>query len=189
MLIEKYLPAFDVREYRELCVRAEPERAYAVLRDLRLNRSAMVRALFAIRTLPERLRNRHRHTAGSAGSHPFLEEALQAGWALLEEIPTQELVMGAITQPWVAIVHFRGMAGAEFVTFSEPGFAKIAWSIAARPAGPGRTVLSTETRVAATDAVSRRRFRRYWLIFSPGIKLIRRIALNLAAQELRTFPA
>jgi hypothetical protein len=92
MLIEKYLPAFDVREYRELCVRAEPERAYAVLRDLRLNRSAMVRALFAIRTLPERLRNRHRHTEGPAGSQPFLQKALQAGWALLEEIPTQELV-------------------------------------------------------------------------------------------------
>jgi hypothetical protein len=32
--------------------------------------------------------------------------------------------------------------------------------------------------------VSRRRFRRYWFAFSPGIRLIRHAALNLAKRRL-----
>ena len=55
MLIEKYLPTFDVRDYHELAVQGEPERAYAALRSVDFNRSRLVRALFAVRTLPSRL--------------------------------------------------------------------------------------------------------------------------------------
>jgi len=33
--------------------------------------------------------------------------------------------------------------------------------------------------VMATDPAARRKFRRYWSIFSPGIVLIRRVALRL----------
>ena len=48
----------------------------------------------------------------------------------------------------------------------------------------GSCVLSTETRVLTTDAASRRKFRRYWFVFSPGIRLIRHAALNLAKRDL-----
>jgi hypothetical protein len=40
------------------------------------------------------------------------------------------------------------------------------------------TVLSTETRVLATDAAARRRFRRYWLAIRPFSGLIRRVWLR-----------
>ena len=33
--------------------------------------------------------------------------------------------------------------------------------------------------------VSRRRFRLYWLVFSPGIKLVRRLILSLLWRDLR----
>jgi len=45
-------------------------------------------------------------------------------------------------------------------------------------------VLSTETRVLATDPLSRRKFRRYWLVVGTGIKLIRRISLRMARKEI-----
>src|SRR5437867_236120 len=131
MLIDKYLPTFDVRDYRELCVKSEPEQAYAALRSVNLNRSLTVRALLAIRTLPERLGGQHRHSSDSASSKSFLQSIVQVGWVVLEEIPAQELVAGAITQPWAAVVRFQGVSGEALVAFSEPGFAKIAWNIAA----------------------------------------------------------
>jgi hypothetical protein len=46
------------------------------------------------------------------------------------------------------------------------------------------TRLATETRVATTDPVSRKRFRRYWRVVSPGIRLIRRISLRMVRHVL-----
>lgn len=73
--------------------------------------------------------------------------------------------------------------------FREPGYTTIAWNIAVRSAGPGRAVLSTETRVAATDPRARRKFRVYWFFLSPAIRLIRRIALRRVRRELERVPA
>lgn len=181
-LIDAYLPVFEVRERHEARVRAEPARAYAALRDLDLNRSPVVRALFALRTLPERLQSRGPRLVRAETT--FLQTTLSAGWKILEEIPNEELVAGAVTRPWEPVVHFRGMSGDAFRAFSEPGFAKIAWSIAARSAGEGLSLVTTETRVATTDPRSRRRFRRYWLFFGPFIGLIRILALRLLRREL-----
>jgi hypothetical protein len=88
-------------------------------------------------------------------------------------------VMGAVTRPWEADVRFRSLAPDAFAAFAEPGQVKIAWSLEADPdpQRPGQTLLRTETRARATDPTSRRRFRRYWHLFSPGILLIRRVLL------------
>ncbi len=42
----------------------------------------------------------------------------------------------------------------------------------------GRTRISTETRVRATDAAARRRFRFYWLAIGPGSAATRRALLR-----------
>jgi hypothetical protein len=180
--IEKYVPAFDVADYREAPVAAEPGAAWQALRAFDLRRSRIVRALFAVRTIPERWR------AGAATAPrpgPFVDEALRLGWFLLEERPGEEIVLGAVTKPWEPVVRFRGMPGQQFLAFSEPGFAKIVWNLAVRPGRKAGSVLSTETRVSTTDADSRRRFRRYWRIFGPGIRLIRRIVLRRIQRDLR----
>ena len=180
-LIEKYLPLFDVRDYRETRVPADCAVAYAALRSVDLNRSPIVRLLFAIRTLPSRFRNPRPQSNPSTS---FLEEALALGWRVLEEDPGRELIVGAVTQPWAPVVRLRGLSAHEFLEFSEPGLTKIAWSLVARPVEPGVTKLATETRVAATDPVSRKRFRRYWFLLSPGIRLIRIVSLSLIKRGL-----
>lgn len=70
---------------------------------------------------------------------------LAIGWTILEEEPGREMVVGAVTQPWEPVVRFRGLPGPEFLEFAEPGFTKIAWSIAARQAEAGVAELATET--------------------------------------------
>jgi hypothetical protein len=181
-LLDRYLPAYDVREYHEARVRAEPGDAYAAFRSLDLERSRIVRLLFAIRTLPSRFRRRE--VPPDTPSASFLDAALAVGWRVLEEVPGREIVVGAVTQPWAPVVRFRGLSGPEFIEFAEPGFTKIAWSITTTPDGSGATRIATETRVEATDSVSRKRFRRYWRVVSPGIRLIRRISLRMIQREL-----
>jgi hypothetical protein len=183
MLIDKYLPTAEFHDYHEARVRAEPERAYAALRDLDLMKSPMIRTLFALRTIPSRSRA---SALSQATTKPasFVQMSLDAGMVIFEEIPGQELVAGCVTKPWRPVVKFLGLPPPEFIAFREPGFTKIAWNIAVAPAGPGYSLVSTETRIAPTDAGARRRFRLYWLVFSPGIRLIRRIALRLLRLEL-----
>ncbi len=184
MLIDKYMASFDVRDYREVQVVTVPAQTYATFRSLDLTRSRLVRTLFAIRTIPARLRDRSQQSSAAAGPQPFLKTALAIGWAQLEEVPHQELVVGAVTQPWAPVVRFQGLSARDFLAFAEPGFVKIAWNIAVRPDGRGGSVASTETRVASTDPISRRRFRRYWFVFGPGIRLIHRAAVKMLRKEL-----
>ena len=48
----------------------------------------------------------------------------------------------------------------------------------AEPAPGGGTLLTTETRIQATDDQARRSFRRYWRVIYPGSAAIRRAWLR-----------
>src|SRR6185503_8736028 len=103
----------------------------------------------------------------------FLAHMKSLGWGVLSEIPGQEVVMGAVTRPWEANVVFRAIPADDFRQFREPGYAKIAWTLRADPAGLNWSRARTETRVLTTDSHSRAKFRRYWALLSPGIIVIR----------------
>jgi hypothetical protein len=90
------------------------------------------------------------------------------GWGVLAEEPGREIVVGAITQPWLANVVFRALPPERFREFREPGYVKIVWTLRADPAGGSQSIFRTETRVATTDAMARKRFRWYWARFSPA---------------------
>jgi hypothetical protein len=184
VLIDTYLPKYDERSYHEARVAADRATAFAALRALDLEQSLIVRTLFAIRSFPSRFRGHERAVNSPRVARPFVDSMVDIGWVILEEAPGQEIVAGTVTQPWEATVRFRGLSPSEFVAFEEPGFTKIVWNLAARESDGG-AMISTETRVLATSPGARRRFRRYWLLVRPGVKLIRRIALGKVRRELR----
>ncbi len=177
-LLDGFLPAYEIREQHEIEVAAPVEVTYAIARQLDLQRSGLIHAIFTGREL-------------LMGSEPtererqpdFLSEVLALGWRVLAEEPGRELVLGAVTQPWEADVQFRGLAPEEFAAFNDPGYAKIVWTLAVEPTGQNSSIFRTETRVATTDPESRRRFRRYWSMVSPGVLLIRRETLRLVRRE------
>jgi hypothetical protein len=84
------------------------------------------------------------------------------------------------------VVHFppdvsraRPRTADEFLALRDrAGFALAAMNFAIRPGSAGTSVVSTETRVYATDAAARRRFAVYWRIIYPGSALIRRMWLR-----------
>ena len=103
----------------------------------------------------------------------IVAETMALGWGILVERPQRELVMGAVTQPWVADVKFRAMPPAQFATFAGPDLVKIAWTLEVEPINAELTRFRTQTRVLATDDGARKKFRRYWRLTGAGIVLIR----------------
>ena len=177
-LLDQFMPNPEVAERHEIEVSAPAELTMAAAREMDLYRSPLVRAVFAARTLPSRLRG-----APPRKPIPLLAETLALGWQVLAEVPERAVVVGAVTQPWRPEVEFRGLDPDAFAAFGEPGYAKIAWTLEADPVGATTSRFRTETRVSTTDARARARFRRYWAVVSPGILLIRRESLKLVKAE------
>jgi hypothetical protein len=176
-LLDGFMPDPEVSEVHETRVAAPADVAYRVAAELDFQSSPLVKAIFRGREL----------IMGSAPTprepQSFLSEVRSLGWRVLTEEPGRFVVMGAVTQPWQADVVFRGLSPEEFLAFSEPGYAKIAWTLEVEPAGAMASIVRTETRVKTTDAESRRRFRRYWAFLSPGILLLRREMLRMIRGE------
>jgi hypothetical protein len=185
-LLDRFMPSFDVREHHEATVRAPAAVTYAAARELDLRRSRLIQGIFRARQLAMGGRTAAASTRGS-----FLDEVQALGWRVLAEVPGRELVMGAVTQPWLADVVFRGVSPEDFAAFDEPNYVKIAWTIGVTPREDGTSLFRTETRALATDSTARARFRPYWTLVSPGIVLIRRQMLRLvrrAAEHRRRSP-
>ena len=172
-LIDPFLPDADERTVHEIRIRAAPEQVLAAAESFDLESLGLVRALFCIRGWLLGARPRPPHVARG-----LVEQMTSIGWGTLAVEPGRQRVMGAVTQPWEPDVRFTAVAPDAFSAFSEPGQVKIVWSLEAEPDPRSSTTLfRTETRAEATDETSRRRFRRYWRLFSPGIVLIRRVLL------------
>lgn len=170
--IDAWMGTFDVSEYHERRVDAPPDRVYAAVRSVDLTASAAVRMLFTVRGLVRPGRSRA-YT---------LDGFLSAGFTLLEEVPGREIVLGLTGRFWRPAGGLVRLTPEGFAAFSEPGWAQVAWNFHVLPAGNG-CLLSTETRIRATDEASRRAFRRYWHVIGPFSGLVRRRALRLMAAE------
>lgn len=184
-VLNEFMPTFEVRDRHEIRVAAPADVTYAAACEMDLDHSGVVRAIFRGRELLMRAKADERDKPQS-----FLSEVLSLGWGVLAEVPGREIVIGAVTRPWEANVSFRSIPPEDFATFKEPSYVKIVWNLSVEPLGPAESMFRTETRVATTDAYARKRFRRYWAVFSPGIRLIRRESLGIvkADAEQRVHP-
>jgi hypothetical protein len=164
-LLDRFLPAWDVRETHGIRVHAPAERILDAVRQVTPADAPLLRALFALRGLP------------AGAREPIWEQMLgRAGFAQLAEEPGRELVAGAIGRPWNLLERLR--RDADFEAFDDPGYAKMALGFHAVD-----DVLTTETRVLLTDDEARRWFARYWRVVGPLSSLTRRSWLA-AAKEL-----
>jgi hypothetical protein len=177
-LLDQFIPLYEVVERHHVGVAAPAEIALAAARDMDLSQSVLIRGIFKGREL---FLGGHADTVRSP--RPLLAWARELGCAVLAEIPDREIVLGAVTRPWVANPVFRPLPSQEFASFREPGYAKIAWTLRADPISATESVARTETRVATTDQTARKAFRRYWSLVSPGVEVIRWISLQLVKKK------
>lgn len=178
MLIDQFMPAFDVAERHGIEIRAPAERAYAGIRSVDLTRSFVIRSLFALRGFPAVYAGRG---AGRRGL--TLDDFLRSGFVVLAEEPGVEIVLGVIGRFWRPTGGLVRFAPDEFTAFKQPGYAKAVWNFRVHPAGEGRVQVDKQTRVQATDEKSLKSFKRYWRVIGPCSGVIRSHMLRLVKAE------
>jgi hypothetical protein len=177
-LIERFMPKSYVAESHEVLIRAPADTVFDAAANVDLESIPIVHVIFWAR---EKLF--HVESSGSRFRKGLVAETIALGWGVLAYRPGRELVMGAVTQPWVGNVKFRAIPSEEFARFSEPDLVKIVWTLECKPVDAGTTRFRTQTRVMPTDDAARRKFRRYWLVFGIGIVLIRHLANRAIRRE------
>jgi hypothetical protein len=171
-----------------LAVAAPAEVTFAAACEMDASKSRITRAIFKGRELALRWsvgnRSRKEKAVGrDAVAKELLESMKAIGWGVLAEIPGHEIVLGAVTRPWVPNPVFEAIRPEHFAGFKEPGYVKIAWMIRTDAVCATKCIARTETRATATEAVAPSKFRRYWSLFAPGIVLIRQILLGGVKRE------
>ena len=177
-LLDRFMPVYDVAERHHIHVAASAEITFTAACEQDLMALPVVRVIFRAREVL--LGAEPDSTTRSSG---WLALMKSIGWGVLAEVPDREVVMGAVTQPWKANVVFRPLPPNEFVSFNEPDYVKIVWTLRADVIDPSASIFRTETRADATDATARATFRRYWSFLSPGTILIRWASLRPLKRE------
>lgn len=173
MLIDEWMPAWDAAERHETRIRAPNERVWRAMRTLDLAASPVVKALFALRSIPALFSRQRRDRAlGST-----LETLQRNGFVLLDERPGEELLLGLVGRFWRPSGGVLRLTADEVRAFDRPGYAVATWNFTLADDGDA-VRLATETRVRCTDDASRRSFRRYWAIVGPFSALTRREMLR-----------
>lgn len=164
VLLDRYMPEYDVYERHTVTVKARPEAVIRAARGLRPRDVPLTVMLMTVRSLPALARRRELLLSFK---EPVIDQFLQAGFVLLADEP-DELVIGSVGRFWSADGDLKRVARGEFADFREPGYAKAAMNFRAEDGA-----LSTETRIQATDEDARRFFGRYWRAIKLGSGAIR----------------
>lgn len=176
-LIDDFLPEFDFHEVHRRQVAGTAAAALAAAKAAGPEEMPFVRTLFALRSLAAS--GRGRGLPRSKG-RPLAEQMVEFGFVVLAE-SEREIVLGFVGQPWKlsggSMPRLR--SAEDWRAFAEPGYVKAAMNFLSSDG-----LLETETRIRATDAVSRLRFARYWRVIRPGSGLIRRSWLRAAGRRL-----
>jgi hypothetical protein len=166
-VLDEFLPAYDFSEVHSLATDAPPGAVMDAIHALTPLEVPALVGLMAIRSLPAILRRRPPAVRGT-----LLDGFRKAGFVPLREAP-DEVVFGGVGRFWKPTGDLRRIEAAAFAGFADPGCAKAVFNLRVDRAGE-RTLVTTETRIAATDEQARRRFACYWRLIRPGSALIRR---------------
>ena len=183
MRLDDWMPISTtlVRERHSLRVAAAPSTVYKCLWTADFG-GPIASALLGVRALPSVLSRWFSPTERSearAATHSALtlRRFLAAGFAQLDAVPDDELVLGLTGRFWTPT---GGLITTESSSFREgppKGYAQAAWNFRIIADGAGGSELLTETRVrVAEDA--RRSFLAYWTIVRPFSGLLRRLMLR-----------
>ena len=181
MLIDEFLPDYDVVEHHAIDVDGPVDQAYRAVKELDLARSPIVLALLFARGLP------HLFTGAVKPKRQLrLDDIVESGFVVLDEEPDREIVLGIVGKFWQLSSGVHRIEPDEFTGFNTPGFAKGAWNFLVCGRDGGGSTVVTETRVASTDDEARRKFGWYWRLIGPFSALIRRMVLGQIKRDAET---
>jgi hypothetical protein len=159
------------------------DETWALVRHADLAGATVPRALFAIRSVPRRLRGR-RAEPFTVRIDDLRSTEERPGFGVLIDDPPRAVAVGAIGKVWQPDIPFVHVPDADrFAAFAEPGYVRVAWSITLTPLDEQTTRVAFEVRVDATDHESWTRFRRYFRLIGPASRFIRHHLLGGLARR------
>jgi len=166
--LDSFVPAYQFYEAHSILIQAPPAAVYAAVKSLTAPEIHWYQVLTWLRSphlgrAPESVLN-------PPPDRPILEVFMNSRFMLLADDPGREVVFGTIRG---RCLHLANPQPEDFVRPDRPRCVKIAANFRLRPAMGGATLLTTETRVYATDATVARRFAAYWRVIYPGSSWIR----------------
>ena len=184
MLLDEILPKYDFTEVHSLRIKATPETAYRVMKEMTMSdMSWIVAFLMNLRELPEKLIGRK---AVSIKNKPLFDENSRNGFVKLAEKESSEYVFGMIVPGDIGRVWkktsgvIKNPSNAEdFFAYKNPDFLWVVANMLVEETGaPGWVNVRTESRTMALSPRARKRFAPYWRIIRPFSGLIRRLMLR-----------
>jgi hypothetical protein len=171
--LDAFAPVWQFHEVHALRIEAPPARVFDAIKRVRADEIFLFRTLTWIRRggrrLPQNILN-----AGT--EQPIIDVATHSTFTLLADEAPREIVMGTV------VIAPTGTSRADtrrvFDGPVPPGFAVGTMNFLVTPDGPNASRVSTETRVFANGASTRRRFAVYWRVIYPGSAIIRRMWLR-----------
>jgi hypothetical protein len=172
--LDEFAPVWQFREFHTIEVAAPRARVFDAIKRVRADEIFLFRTLIWIRRggqpPPQNIQDAVRE------HDSLIDVATNSTFVLLADDAPRELVVGTIVG---APPGTRGPLTLEF--FQKPpaeGFTVATMNFVVTENGPGRSLVSTETRVFANGPAARRRFAAYWRVIYPGSALIRRMWLR-----------
>jgi hypothetical protein len=180
-LLDSFMPTYDTGEYHETRVGSSPARAYDVMRTMNVAKSPIVLALVMIRGIPHFLTGK-----ASPSRELTIDNLIDLGFVELAEESGVELVLGVVGRFWRLDSGLHPISAAEFVSFDEPGYAKAVLNFKVLDQPGSSVIISTETRIVATDDKARQKFSRYWRLIGPFSGFIRTRFLAAVKRDAET---
>jgi len=169
--LDEYMPAYQFSEVHRIRVNASPARVYRAIKEVTADDIRFFRVLTAIRRFgrrgPESILNAPERL-------PILDVATRTTFVTLADDPAREIVVGTVVMAPPNTLAGPPRTPEAYRAVTGPGFALATMNFLIVPNDSESTILSTETRVHATDGAAQRRFARYWRLIYPGSALIRR---------------
>ena len=184
-ILDDFVPAYQFAEFHTIRIKAPRERVYQAIRDVPANEITLFRTLTWIRRFgrrgPEGILN-------TPEKMPLLDVATHTSFMLLAEEPDREIVLGTLVAAPKGTRLKKDPTPDDFKALHAPGFALGAINFRVEDTANGETLLTTETRIYATDASARRNFAAYWRVIYPGSALIRVMWLRAIRRRAEKMP-
>jgi len=178
--LDRFVPVYQFDEFHSVHIAASKEAVYRSIREVTAGEIQFYGTLTWLRrfgkSAPEGILNVPEHAR-------IFDVATRTSFIVLADDPNREIVFGTL------VIAPRGWRASgertpqHFQALNQPGFALAAMNFHIEDNGAGACTLTTETRVYATDAATRRAFARYWRVIYPGSALIRRMWLRAIARR------
>lgn len=186
--LDEFAPVYQFAEHHAIPIEASARQVYEALLTVSADEIPLYRTLVWIR------RGGHSESESILNPPdgvPLVTVATRTSFVQLATRPGAEFVMGTVVIAPPGVRLALGSDPESFKTLTQPGFAKATIGFRLEPLREGWTRLTTETRVHATDYVSRATFARYWRVIAPGSAFIRLMwlrAVKVRAESIASAP-